>query len=86
MKINPFNRMEMNPYHNNKVNNVDKQPKADQSDKVEISQAAKEMQQIPHIVSERKARVEELSAQVASGKYQVDPHTLARDIANFYRK
>ena len=85
MKINPFKPTEMNPY-NRQVNKTGQKPNVKQTDKVEISSAAKEMQQTPEIVKERMARIEELKIQVQNGQYQVDPKTVAKGIAKFYQR
>lgn len=85
MKINPFKPTEMNPY-NRQVNKTGQKPNIKQTDKVEISSVAKEMQQTPDIVKERMARIEELKIQVQNGQYQVDPKTVAEGIAKFYQR
>ncbi|HEY4554463.1 MAG TPA: flagellar biosynthesis anti-sigma factor FlgM [Bacillaceae bacterium] len=85
MKVNPFKPTDMNPYNRN-VNKTGQQPKAARADKVEISSAAKEMQQISHVEKERRARVDELKQQVQSGQYKMDPKEIAKSIAKFYTR
>ena len=53
---------------------------------MEISSAAKEMQQTHEIVKDRMARIDELKIQVQNGQYQVDPKAVAKGIAKFYQR
>nr|WP_114746556.1 flagellar biosynthesis anti-sigma factor FlgM [Falsibacillus pallidus] len=87
MKINPFNNSGINPYKKQ----AEKYEKTAQTrgmgnDKVEISTAAKEMQQSSQLIIERQAKVEELKQKVESGEYKADPKETAKAMLKFFRK
>jgi negative regulator of flagellin synthesis FlgM len=86
MKINPFGSQGINPYkrHMNKLDQANKTA-GKSADKVEISSAAKEMQQESQISNERDAHINEIKIQVENGTYKVDPKTVAKSIVNFYK-
>ncbi|WP_341356996.1 flagellar biosynthesis anti-sigma factor FlgM [Rossellomorea sp. y25] len=85
MKINNIGNQNINPYKRNlnKMDQVSKMGKL-ASDKIEISSAAKEMQEVSKLGKERQARVEELKDQVQSGNYTIDPKAIAKGLKNFY--
>lgn len=85
MKINNFGTSGINPYKR-QMNKLESTNKASQaaSDKIEISSAAKEMQQVSQISAQRQARVEELKNEVQSGNYEIKPNEVAGSIINFY--
>jgi negative regulator of flagellin synthesis FlgM len=87
MKINPLGSQGINPYKR-QMNKLDQANKTSSkaADKVEISSAAKEMQQESQISNERDAKVNELKIQVENGTYKVDPKAVAKSIVNFYKK
>jgi negative regulator of flagellin synthesis FlgM len=87
MKINNIGPSGINPYQRqmNKMDNAAKTP-GKSADRVEISSAAKEMQQVSQFANERKAKVEELKLQVENGTYQINPNEVAKSILNFYKK
>ncbi|MGE7121250.1 flagellar biosynthesis anti-sigma factor FlgM [Peribacillus sp. NPDC046944] len=87
MKINNVGVTGMNPYNNkiNKMGNV-KDSKVNLSDKVEISSAAKEMQQLSPIPAARQAKVDELKIQVENGTYKMNAEATAKGLIDFYRK
>lgn len=87
MKINPFGSQGINPYQR-QMNKIDQASKAvsKQSDKVEISSTAKEMQQVSQTSDQRLARIEELKVQVENGTYKVNLKESAKSIINFYSK
>ncbi|MGD6842970.1 flagellar biosynthesis anti-sigma factor FlgM [Bacillus infantis] len=87
MKINQnFGASGINPYKR-QLNNMDNQSKeTKKTDKVEISSAAKEMQQVSQLTAKRQAKVEELKLQVQNGTYQVDAKETAKSILKFYGK
>lgn len=87
MKINPFGSQGINPYKR-QLNKLDQANKAagKTADKVEISSAAKEMQQESQITNERDSKINELKIQVENGTYKVDPKAVANSIVNFYKK
>ncbi|MCH1625075.1 flagellar biosynthesis anti-sigma factor FlgM [Fredinandcohnia quinoae] len=85
MKINQFGPLGVNPYKNqmNKVAASEKQAKAD---KVEISSAAKQLQEVSPITIARQEKVESLKQQVQSGTYHVDSEAIANSVYDFYFK
>jgi negative regulator of flagellin synthesis FlgM len=87
MKINPLGSQGINPYKR-QMNKLDQANKtaSKAADKVEISSAAKELQQESQITNERDAKINELKIQVENGTYKVDPKTVAKSIVNFYKK
>ena len=87
MKINNYGTQGVNPYK--KVNKVDPSNKAEGAkgaDKVEISAAAKELQQVSQVSAARTEKIEALKKQVQSGTYEVNPQDVAKSIINFYSK
>jgi negative regulator of flagellin synthesis FlgM len=87
MKINNFGPSGINPYkrQQNKLDSANAQSKK-AADKVEISSAAKEMQQTSKIDQQRQARVEELRIQVENGNYKVNPKEVAKSLLDYYTK
>ncbi|MCC5802156.1 flagellar biosynthesis anti-sigma factor FlgM [Rossellomorea vietnamensis] len=85
MKINSIGNQNINPYKRNQIK-MDEVGKAGKpsSDKIEISSAAKEMQEVSKLGKERQARVESLKNQVQSGNYTLDPKAIAKGLKNFY--
>ncbi|OIU69657.1 flagellar biosynthesis anti-sigma factor FlgM [Rossellomorea aquimaris] len=86
MKINNIGNQNINPYQRNmnKLNAAEKAGKAP-SDKIEISSAAKEMQEVSKLGKERQEKVEALKDQVQSGNYTIDPKAIAKGLKNFYQ-
>lgn len=86
MKINNFGTSGINPYKKQlgKVDQANKAEAVKGTDKVEISSAAKELQQVNS--SARTDKVEALKKQVQSGNYEVDAQEVAKSIMNFYSK
>ncbi|MHA7138079.1 flagellar biosynthesis anti-sigma factor FlgM [Rossellomorea arthrocnemi] len=87
MKINNIGNQNINPYKRNlnkmdQVGNIGKKA----SDKIEISSAAKEMQEVSKLGNERQARVEALKDQVQSGNYTIDPKAIAKGLKDFYNE
>jgi negative regulator of flagellin synthesis FlgM len=87
MKINPFGSQGINPYQR-QMNKVDQAGLAmnKQTDKVEISSTAKEMQQVSQLEKQRQAKVEELKLQVENGTYKMDSKESAKGMIHFYSK
>lgn len=85
MKINQFGPVGMNPYKK-QMNKVVQTEKATQTDKVEISSAAKQMQETSPITIERQQKVEALKKQVQSGTYKVNVEDVAKSVYDFYFK
>lgn len=77
----------INPYlrAKNKMDNLEKNH-GQQTDKVEISSAAKEMQQMSQIAVQRQQRVEELKNQVQTGTYKHDSKETAKSLHDFFFK
>lgn len=87
MKINNYGTQGVNPYK--KVNKVEQSNKAEGTkgtDKVEISSAAKELQQVSQVSAARTEKIDALKKQVQSGTYEVNPQDVAKSILNFYSK
>lgn len=88
MRINPYNSQGINPYNrqNNSQGKTNNKPAGKTKDQVEISAAAKDMQQVSQTETERQAKIDQLKLQVENGTYKVDPKTVAQSIVNFYTK
>ncbi|RIW39066.1 flagellar biosynthesis anti-sigma factor FlgM [Bacillus salacetis] len=86
MKINNLNNSGINPYKR-QLNKIDQAAKANvqKADKLEISSAAKEMQETSRLTKERQAKVEALKVNVENGTYKPDPQKIAKGLINFYR-
>jgi negative regulator of flagellin synthesis FlgM len=86
MRIDKFGLMGVNPYRHQFDKEVQaKKPAVKQDqDKVEISAAAKELQQISQSMVERQEKVRKLKEQVQNGTYQIDAKTIAKSIYKFY--
>ncbi|MDQ0159660.1 flagellar biosynthesis anti-sigma factor FlgM [Alkalibacillus sp. S2W] len=83
MKVNPTNQTHLNPYQKQIQQQPAKQPNA-QSDKVEISNRAKAMQD-NHIQKARDEHVQNVKQQVQDGNYDVDLNKTAEKLASFFR-
>lgn len=87
MKINHIGLSNINPYNRNtNISNKENQNQNKTTDKIEISTAAKEMQQTSKIVTERQEKVAGLKMQVENGTYKVDPKEIAKSVYQFYFK
>jgi negative regulator of flagellin synthesis FlgM len=86
MKINNLQNSGINPYKRQQ-NKVDQAAKTNlqKADKLEISSAAKEMQETSRLTKERQAKVEALKVNVENGTYRPDPQNIAKGLINFYR-
>ncbi|WP_442596342.1 flagellar biosynthesis anti-sigma factor FlgM [Neobacillus sp. D3-1R] len=87
MKINNLGPSGLNPYkrQQNKLDNMSGNARRTE-DKVEISSAAKEMQQGNQLQIDRQAKVDQLKLDVQTGNYKVDPQKVAKSILDFYSK
>ncbi|MFD1926867.1 flagellar biosynthesis anti-sigma factor FlgM [Sporosarcina siberiensis] len=86
MKINNFNMPPVNPYKANQQKVEKTETKVQkQTDKLEISNEAKQLSGIPSFSVERNERVQEIKAQVDAGTYKVDPETIAKNLMNYYK-
>ncbi|MET3682996.1 negative regulator of flagellin synthesis FlgM [Alkalibacillus flavidus] len=84
MKINPTNQTHLSPYQKQmQQQQPAKQPNA-QSDKVEISNRAKAMQD-NGIQKARDEHVQQVKQQVQDGEYNVDLNQTASKMVSFFR-
>ncbi|MDX8363818.1 flagellar biosynthesis anti-sigma factor FlgM [Cytobacillus sp. IB215665] len=86
MKINQFGVSGINPYKQqlNKLDTIKKNNTM--KDKLEISSAAKELQETTDIEAARQEKVEAIKQQVDSGTYTINREAVARGIYDFYSK
>ncbi|MHA6258382.1 flagellar biosynthesis anti-sigma factor FlgM [Sporosarcina sp. CAU 1771] len=87
MKINKVNLPVVNPYQSNQLK-ADQAGKkqATQTDRLEISQEAKQLSEVSSYSLERNERVQQIKSQVDSGTYEVDAKKLAANILDYYNK
>ncbi|PLT31065.1 flagellar biosynthesis anti-sigma factor FlgM [Peribacillus deserti] len=84
MKINHVGSAGMNPYKR-QLNKMDEVKQSSfKSDKVEISQSAKELQHTSQIPAQREAKVEALKEQIKNGTYKIDAGETAKSIIKYY--
>ncbi|WP_338751639.1 flagellar biosynthesis anti-sigma factor FlgM [Bacillus sp. FJAT-52991] len=77
--INPYQKQLNKQEENKKLSGM-------QADKLEISSAAKEMQEASKVLEARKEKISSLKQQVATGEYQPNPEHIAKGLINFFRK
>ncbi|KKB41134.1 flagellar biosynthesis anti-sigma factor FlgM [Bacillus thermotolerans] len=87
MKVDRPQLTGVNPYdaQANKIHTPKKAANV-QTDKVEISAAAKGMQEVSQMSNERIDKIALLKQQVASGEYKPDPEKIAEGLVKFYEK
>jgi len=87
MKINPnLNVNNINPYKRNQIKTDAAQSAAKVgADKLEISDAAKQLSGLTSYPTERAERVQQLKAQVDAGTYKPDAAKIAEDLLKFYK-
>ncbi|GLY09226.1 flagellar biosynthesis anti-sigma factor FlgM [Pseudobacillus badius] len=87
MKINQPGVQGINPYQKqlNKTQGA-KKAAAAPTDKLEISSAAKGMQEVSKMAKERMEKIASLKQQIAKGEYQPQPEKIAEGIVKFYKK
>lgn len=87
MKINNYGTQGINPYKK-QVNKIDqvKSEAVKGTDKIEISSAAKELQQVTQVSQARTEKIEALKREIQNGTYQVRAEDVASSIVNFYTK
>ncbi|WP_233129739.1 flagellar biosynthesis anti-sigma factor FlgM [Salimicrobium humidisoli] len=83
MRINGTNQTNWNPYQKQAQQQKQVQAQPNQ-DRLEISDAAKSMQEAGKLPEARKERLEELKLQVENGTYKADPSVIARKMTNFF--
>lgn len=88
MKINNYGNNGINPYRQQQLNKINhtEQTNQNKTDKVEISTAAKDLQQLSSIESERKAKIDELKSKIDNGNYKIDSKRIAQNILKFYKR
>jgi len=84
MRINNVGSMGVNPYKREIGRQVETGKPTAKQDKVEISAAAKELQQAPQWVLDRQEKIRQLKEQVQNGTYQIDADAIAKSIMAFY--
>ncbi|MFK2826314.1 flagellar biosynthesis anti-sigma factor FlgM [Bacillus sp. B190/17] len=87
MKINRTGVSGINPYQKQfHKPHGPKKPSEAQTDKLEISSAAKGMQEVSKMTKERTEKIARLKQQIAKGEYQPNPEKIAEGIVDFYKK
>ncbi|MDQ0254526.1 negative regulator of flagellin synthesis FlgM [Evansella vedderi] len=85
MKINPLHSV--NAYRKQQEVNVQKTSSISQKrDQVQISSAAKKMQQSTQISAERQEKLNQIKEKIDSGTYEVKPKEVARKFYEFWDK
>jgi negative regulator of flagellin synthesis FlgM len=84
MKINGPNQTYLNPYQKQINKQTELGPKKQQTDKIEISETAKQMQESGKNNSVRQKLVEQVKTDIESGNYQVDSKGTAQKMLNFW--
>lgn len=87
MKINPnLNVNNINPYKRNQMKTEAAHSTAKVgADKLEISDAAKQLSGLTSYPAERAERVQQLKAQVEAGTYKPDAAKTAEDLLKFFK-
>ncbi|GGJ64131.1 negative regulator of flagellin synthesis FlgM [Anoxybacillus voinovskiensis] len=84
MNIHRIGSTNVNPYQR-QMNKLEQSAKTTgKKDKVEISQAAKELQEASKLEAARQEKVEQLKQQVQTGTYTVDAKAVAESVWNYY--
>ncbi|OOE03585.1 flagellar biosynthesis anti-sigma factor FlgM [Anoxybacillus kestanbolensis] len=85
MKIHRIQPMNVNPYE--RTARIEKPTKATKkTDQVEISSAAKELQEAAKFYSERLEKVERLKEEIESGTYKLDARAVAESVLRYYKR
>lgn len=85
MKIHRIQPMNVNPYE--RTSRVEKPTKATKKmDQVEISSAAKELQEAAKFSSERLEKVARLKSEVEAGTYTIDARAIAESVLRYYKR
>jgi negative regulator of flagellin synthesis FlgM len=85
LKIYNYGIQGVNPYSNTKRNAPVQKEGQSFADKLEISSAAKEMNVTSELTTQRAEKVQQLKADIQSGKYQVDANRVAADMLKYYK-
>ncbi|SDO18793.1 negative regulator of flagellin synthesis FlgM [Halobacillus aidingensis] len=86
MKINGPNQTNLNPYQKQMNKQAETGPKKQVTDKIEISETAKQMQESGKSDSVRKKLVDQVKSDVQQGNYQVDAKATAKKMLDFWSK
>jgi negative regulator of flagellin synthesis FlgM len=86
LKIHHFGSMKVNPYQRQLSKSEQITKTTGKTDKVEISLAAKELQEVSKFEATRQEKIERLKQQIQTGTYQIDEKAIAESILNYYFK
>lgn len=86
VKIYGTNQSKLNVYNNHIQKQLKEKESIKKEDQIEISNAAKKLQQSKKQPSPRKAYVEEIKQAVQSGEYKVDYEKTAKKMIDFWSK
>lgn len=84
MRIDKFGLTGINPYKHQFDKETQVKKTAINQDKVEISEAAKELQQLSQWTAEHQEKVRKLKEQVQNGTYKIDAKEIAKSVYQFY--
>ncbi|AGT33473.1 hypothetical protein M493_16295 [Geobacillus genomosp. 3] len=85
MRIDHWFSLGVHPYRQSSGIAPGKTGQTGRRDRVEISEAAKELQQRPTWAAEREEKVRRLKAQLDSGTYEIDARAIAEKLYQFYK-
>lgn len=83
MKINNYNRVNMNPYQK-QAEKAEQVSDSKKKDKLEISSEALKLQKGGSIEMDREAKVKALKEAVQAGKYEIEPKKIAEKVYSFW--
>ncbi|MRX72184.1 flagellar biosynthesis anti-sigma factor FlgM [Bacillus lacus] len=88
MKINQYGTQGINPYKRNyeKQSLPEQGPVTKKSDKIEISSAAKGLQQSNEIVRSRQEKISSIKHAIETGNYEISSKEIAKSVLDFYSK
>ncbi|GGB55301.1 flagellar biosynthesis anti-sigma factor FlgM [Virgibacillus dakarensis] len=86
MKIHGPNQTNFNPYKNHIQKQAEYKKDRNQSDQLEISKQAKQLQENSQPNAERAKYVQDIKQAVESGEYQVNPEKTAQKMIAFWSK
>lgn len=84
MKINGPNQTNLNPYQKQINKRTEMGTQKQQTDKIEISETAKQMQETGKNNPVRQKLVEQVKRDIESGSYQVDSKATAEKMLDFW--
>ncbi|WP_373893385.1 flagellar biosynthesis anti-sigma factor FlgM [Virgibacillus sp. CBA3643] len=86
MKINGSNHTNFNPYKNQIQKQAEIKNDTNKKDQIEISSAAKQLQENEKANAKRASYVQEIKNQVESGEYKVNHEKTAQKMIDFWSK